>query len=120
MPDAADKASSLPWLRVEIDHLGRTATYWVNQEAFDLPSMWHFYAHAEELLAALSDLRAQDSPTEGSLIRRVSRHARTVAAEPALEAAIGFFDCAGEGGLVRLTCVAPGTLLDDRNERACP
>ncbi|MBI3349723.1 MAG: hypothetical protein HY020_21250 [Burkholderiales bacterium] len=90
-------------VRVDVEHLGSTATYWVDQEAFELPSMWHFYAHAEELLAALSDLGAQDSPTEGSLIQRVSRHARTVAAEPALEAAIGFFDCDGETGLVRLT-----------------
>lgn len=97
-----DPVSPSALVRVDIDHRGHAVTYWIDQDAFAVASMWHFYGHAEDLLAALRDLQAQDSPVEGSLIRRVSRHARTVAMEPSMEAAIGFTDIDGENGLVRL------------------
>jgi len=90
---------------VDIDYRGQLATYWVDREGFSLPVMAHFFAHAGDLLADLRALEALDLPTEGSLVQRVARHARTVAAEPQMEAAIGFIDRNGETGLVRVTGV---------------
>lgn len=105
--EAAEPAGPRAAVRVVIDHGGREVTYWVAREGFSRPSIAYFYVHAGTLLTALHTLDAQDSPTEGSLIERVERHARTVAAEPNLEAAVGFFDRNGETGLVQITAV-PG------------
>lgn len=92
-------------VRVDVDHRSRVATYLVARDAFRKPTLANFYAHAGRLQGDLQALAARDSPTEGSLIDRVERHARTVAAEPNLEAAIGFSNGKGETGLVRVTSV---------------
>lgn len=105
MPDLFEGPAERTVVRVDVDHGGRIATYLVGCRAFSVDRLDHFYAHAGDLLGALSALEARPSPTEGSLLERVSRHARTVAAEPGMEAAIGFFDWNGENGLVRITGV---------------
>ncbi|MBW8843587.1 MAG: hypothetical protein JF607_01260 [Burkholderiales bacterium] len=101
-------------VRVDIDHRGRSATYLVDGNGSSLPAMRPFYAQAGDLLADLRALEARDSPTEGSLIERVRRHARTVAAEPNMEAAIGFIDRNGETGLVRVTGLPKRTVPPDQ------
>ncbi|MFG6464054.1 hypothetical protein ACG04Q_20950 [Roseateles sp. DXS20W] len=94
-------------VRVDVDHRNRVATYLVAREGFLRPEAGHLYGHAGKLLGDLKALGALDSATEGSLVARVERHARTVEAQPNLEAAIGFTDSAGESGLVRITSVRP-------------
>jgi hypothetical protein len=96
-------------VRIDVDHRGHITTYLVAREGFMRPESGHLYGHAGKLLGDLQALRARDSPTEGSLITRVERHARTVEAQPNLEAAIGFADLAGENGLVRVTSVRPNS-----------
>lgn len=111
MPDPeSTPVSPMPIVRVDIDHHGRLTTFWVDRQGFELPSMVHFYAHAGDLLNDLSALGACDSPTDGPLVERVNRLARTVAVAPELEAAIGFIERDGEHGLVRVTSVQQGTL----------
>lgn len=68
-------------VRVAVDHRNRVATYLVARESFARPEAGHFYGHAGRLFGDLQALDARDSPTEGSLIARVERHARTVQAQ---------------------------------------
>lgn len=104
-----EPVSPVAVVRVEVDHRSRVAKYVIAREAFARPERGHFYGHAGKLLTDLQALKARDSASEGSLVARVERHARTVQDQPRLEAAIGFADGAGENGLVRVTSVEQGT-----------
>lgn len=114
LDSAPEPPSPTANVRIEIDHRGCLATYLVHGNGFSLPAMEHFYAHAGALLGDLRALAARDSPTEGSLVERVRRHARTVAAQPEMEAAIGFIDRNGETGLVRVTGLPKCTVPPDQ------
>lgn len=113
MPDNGSASTTpMPVVRVDIDHRGRVATHWVNRLGFVRLGKKQFYANAGELLSDLLDLGARESPTEGSLVVRVNRLACIIAAQPLLEAAIGFIDRYGEHGLVRVTGVPEEPLSD--------
>ncbi|MFG6489753.1 hypothetical protein ACG04R_23960 [Roseateles sp. BYS78W] len=112
MDNCSDEpAGTSAGLRVDVELGGQVATYWVGRAGVSYAgggpaAAAAFYLNAGRLLSDLRDIDALDSPIEGSLIDRVSRFGRMVAAEPGLEAAIGFANRDGNNGLVKLTCVA--------------
>jgi hypothetical protein len=97
-------------LRVDVELAGRVATYWVGSAGVAYQgsapaAAAAFYLNAGRLLSDLRDIDALDFPTERTLIDRVSRIGLMVAAEPALEAAIGFHLGNGVTGLVTIAYV---------------
>ncbi|CAM4022407.1 hypothetical protein [Roseateles saccharophilus] len=104
-----EAAGTAAVLRVDVELDGQHSTYWVGSAGFAYPgsgpaSAAAFYLNAGQLLSDLRKIDALDSPTEGTLIDRVSRIGQMVAAEPGLEAAIGFHNHSGETGLVTIIC----------------
>lgn len=107
---ADEPASTSAVLRVDVELEGQVSTYWVGSAGLAYPGAGPaataaFYLNAGRLLSDLRKIDALDSPTEGTLIDRVSRLGRMIAVEPALEAAIGFHVQDGATGLITVAYV---------------
>ncbi|MFG6489613.1 hypothetical protein ACG04R_23255 [Roseateles sp. BYS78W] len=104
-------------LRVDVELGGLVATYWIGRAGVSYKGSGPaataaFYLNAGRLLSDLREIDSLDSPTEDALIDRVSRIGRIVAAQPGLEAAIGFHVLDGATGLVTIANIAPDSLPD--------